>query len=103
VRCGAADLKRESSGPPPPGVVPAATIVKSAASVFRKMNRGTVKWFNPKKGFGFIVDPTVNSDIFVHFSVIDTTGFRTLEAGEEVEYEMHSDDKGAKARKVLRL
>ena len=67
------------------------------------MNRGTVKWFNPKKGFGFIVDPTVSSDIFVHFSVIDANGFKTLEAGEEVEYEILTGDKGTKAKKVTRL
>lgn len=67
------------------------------------MARGTVKWFNEKKGFGFIVDPAVDSDIFVHFSVINSTGYKTLNEGDQVEYELYHDDKGAKARNVTRL
>ncbi len=67
------------------------------------MPRGTVKWFNEKRGFGFIVDPLVPSDIFVHFSAIQSEGFRTLRENEEVEYELHTDDKGAKAKKVVRI
>lgn len=65
--------------------------------------RGTVKWFNEKKGFGFIVDPNVPTDIFVHFSSIRSEGFRTLTEGDQVEYELYNDDKGAKARNVVRL
>ena len=67
------------------------------------LNKGTVKWFNEKKGFGFIVDPAVPGDIFVHFSVIQTDGFKTLTEGEQVAYELLTDDKGAKARNVQRL
>jgi cold shock protein len=67
------------------------------------MARGKVKWFNERKGFGFIVDPNVNSDIFVHFSAIKDEGFKTLHEGDEVEYELYNDDKGAKARNVVRL
>ena len=67
------------------------------------MARGTVKWFSDKKGFGFIVDPEIPEDIFVHYSEIQTSGFRTLSEGEEVEYELYLDDKGAKARKVVRI
>ncbi len=67
------------------------------------MARGTVKWFNEKRGFGFIVDPNVAGDIFVHFSVIQSEGFKTLRENEEVEYELYTDDKGAKARNVVRL
>lgn len=66
------------------------------------MARGTVKWFSDKKGFGFIVDPGVSGDIFVHFSVIQTKGFKTLKEGEEVEYELFQDEKGSRARNVLR-
>src|ERR1700737_2430147 len=66
------------------------------------MAKGTVKWFNEKKGFGFIVDPDVPTDIFVHFSVIQADGFKTLNEGETVEYELYQDEKGAKARNVLR-
>ncbi len=66
------------------------------------MAKGTVKWFNEKKGFGFIVDPDVPTDIFVHFSVIQADGFKTLNEGETVEYELYQDEKGAKARNVVR-
>jgi len=67
------------------------------------MARGTVKWFNEKKGFGFINDPGVNGDIFVHFSAIQTNGFRTLAEGEEVEYELYEDQKGSRAKNVMRV
>jgi len=67
------------------------------------MPRGTVKWFSEKKGWGFIVDPDVHSDIFVHYSQIQGDGFRTLAEGDEVEYELFSDNKGAKARNVVRV
>ena len=67
------------------------------------LNKCTVKRFNEKKGFGFIVDPAVPGDIFVHFSVIQTDGFKTLTEGEQVAYELLTDDKGAKARNVQRL
>jgi cold shock protein len=66
------------------------------------MAKGTVKWFNEKKGFGFIIDPEVGTDIFVHFSVIQADGFKTLNEGEIVEYELYQDEKGAKARNVVR-
>jgi len=68
-----------------------------------RMAKGTVKWFNEKKGFGFIVDPEVPTDIFVHFSVIQAEGFKTLNEGETVEYELYQDEKGAKARNVMRV
>lgn len=67
------------------------------------MAKGTVKWFNEKKGFGFIVDPNVAGDIFVHFSAIQIEGFKTLQEGDQVEYELYTDDKGAKARNVMRV
>lgn len=67
------------------------------------MATGTVKWFNDKKGFGFIVDPTMTEDIFVHYSVIQFDGFKTLKEGDQVQYELFHDDKGAKARNVTRL
>jgi len=67
------------------------------------MARGTVKWFNDKKGFGFIVDPAVSGDIFVHFSAIQSKGFRTLKEGEDVEYELYQDEKGSRARNVLKV
>ena len=67
------------------------------------MAKGTVKWFNEKKGFGFIVDPSVGTDIFVHFSAIQSEGFKTLQEGDQVEYELYTDEKGAKARNVVRV
>lgn len=67
------------------------------------MPRGKVKWFNEKKGFGFIVDADVDSDIFVHFSAIQSDGFKTLNEGDDVEYELYSDEKGSKAKNVVRL
>ena len=66
------------------------------------MARGKVKWFNDKKGFGFISDPNVPGDIFVHFSAIQGDGYKTLHEGDEVEYELMQDEKGAKARNVFR-
>ena len=67
------------------------------------MARGTVKWFNEKKGFGFITDPNVEGDIFVHFSAIQIEGFKTLQEGDQVEYELYTDEKGSKARNVVRV
>ena len=51
------------------------------------MNKGTVKWFNNQKGFGFISDEQGN-DVFVHYSGIQSNGFRSLEEGQEVEFEV---------------
>ena len=67
------------------------------------MAKGTVKWFNKAKGYGFLTDPDVSTDVFVHFSAIQSDGFRMLDEGEQVEYELFHDDKGAKARTVTRL
>lgn len=67
------------------------------------MAKGKVKWFNEKKGFGFIVDPNISGDVFVHYSQIQDHGFKTLNEGDEVEYDLFQDDKGAKARNVVRV
>ncbi len=66
------------------------------------MTQGKVKWFDPKKGFGFIVGPE-DQDVFVHYSHIDGGGFRSLKDGEDVEYELIEGDKGWQARSVTRL
>lgn len=63
---------------------------------------GQVKWFDTKKGFGFILGPT-GEDIFVHFSSILTDGFRSLKDGEPVEYEINVGDRGLHARNVRRV
>lgn len=63
--------------------------------------KGVVKWFNDAKGFGFIEHNT-GRDVFVHYSVISQDGFKTLEDGEEVEYEVKEGPKGLHAVKVSR-
>lgn len=62
---------------------------------------GAVKWFDPKKGFGFIVGPD-GTDVFVHYTQIQGDGFRSLKDGESVEYELVKGDKGLQARSVVR-
>ncbi len=66
------------------------------------MATGKVKWFNDQKGFGFIAAEN-GRDVFVHHSVIDSEGFRTLQENESVEYDYEDSPKGMKATKVRRL
>jgi CspA family cold shock protein len=66
------------------------------------MITGTVKWFDSKKGFGFILN-SEGRDVFVHFSCIEGDGFRALKDGEKVEYEEFNSDKGLSARAVRRI
>lgn len=63
--------------------------------------QGQVKWFDPRKGFGFVVGPE-GQDIFVHFSVIEGDGFRVLRDGSEVVYDAERSDKGWRATRVAR-
>lgn len=63
--------------------------------------KGQVKWFNDAKGFGFI-EHTNGEDVFVHYSVIEWDGFKTLKDGEEVEYELKAGQKGLHAARVMR-
>ncbi|MBM7623010.1 cold shock domain-containing protein [Sporohalobacter salinus] len=63
---------------------------------------GTVKWFDSKKGFGFIERPD-EDDVFVHYSAISEDGFKNLEEGEEVEFEVVEGDKGPQAENVVKL
>jgi CspA family cold shock protein len=65
--------------------------------------RGRVKWFNDSKGYGFIQQETGGSDVYVHFSVIQADGFKTLAEGQEVEFELQSGDKGLTAARVIRV
>ena len=67
------------------------------------MATGKVKWFNDQKGFGFISSDNEGRDIFVHHSVIEGTGFKTLQENEVVEYDFETGPKGMKATKVRRL
>lgn len=66
------------------------------------MQTGTVKWFNVKKGYGFISDSTGN-DIFVHYSALQMDGFKELKDGETVEFEVVDGEKGPQAANVVRL
>lgn len=64
------------------------------------MARGTVKWFNSEKGYGFIAREEGGADVFVHFSAIEGAGFRTLEEGQAVEFEIGPGKKGDEAKNV---
>jgi CspA family cold shock protein len=64
------------------------------------MPTGTVKWFNDDKGFGFITPDSGERDLFVHFSGIDGSGFKTLPEDAKVEYDEEAGDKGPKAVNV---
>ena len=66
------------------------------------MARGTVKWFNDGKGYGFITAEG-QQDVFVHHSSIEGAGFRTLHEGETVEFDIKTSEKGAEAAHVTRL
>ncbi len=64
------------------------------------MVTGTVKWFNESKGFGFITPEDGSADVFVHFSAIKSDGFRTLDEGQAVSFNVESGDKGPQATDV---
>ncbi|AIG25590.1 cold-shock protein [Brevibacillus sp. 7WMA2] len=66
------------------------------------MQQGTVKWFNAEKGFGFI-QVEGGEDVFVHYSAIQTEGFKTLEEGQKVEFEIVQGSRGPQAANVNRL
>jgi CspA family cold shock protein len=67
------------------------------------MAQGSVKWFNAEKGFGFIAQDGGGSDVFVHFSAIQTDGYRTLEENQRVEFEITQGPKGPQADQVRPL
>ena len=66
------------------------------------MKQGTVKWFNADKGYGFI-SVTGEDDVFVHFSAINSEGYKTLEEGQSVEFDLADGPKGKMAANVVRL
>ena len=66
------------------------------------MKTGTVKWFNAEKGFGFI-SIEGEDDVFVHFSAINSDGFKTLEEGQEVQFDVVEGAKGPQAANVMKL
>lgn len=66
------------------------------------MENGTVKWFNAEKGFGFIEREDAD-DVFVHFSAIDEEGYKTLEEGQEVTFDIEEGDRGPQAANVKKV
>ncbi len=65
------------------------------------MAQGTVKWFNAEKGYGFIaVEGTEQGDVFVHYTAIDSSGFRSLDEGQKVEFDIVEGQKGQQADNV---
>ncbi len=66
------------------------------------MNKGTVKWFNNQKGYGFITDENGN-EVFVHFSGLNMDGYKTLDEGQAVEFEVVEGAKGPQAVNVTKL
>ena len=66
------------------------------------MSKGTVKWFNNQKGYGFISDEAGN-DVFVHYTGLNMEGYKTLEEGQAVEYEVADGEKGPQAGNVVKL
>lgn len=67
------------------------------------MNKGTVKWFNESKGFGFIANDEGGDDVFVHFSGIATSGFKTLAEGQKVSFDIESDPKNSSKLRAVNV
>ena len=65
------------------------------------MAQGTVKWFNGEKGFGFIAPDDGSADVFAHFSAINSSGYRSLEENQRVEFEITQGPKGQQAENVI--
>ena len=69
---------------------------------FKSMATGTVKWFNAEKGFGFIAPADGSPDVFAHFSAITGNGYRSLEEGETVDFDVEQGPKGLQAANIRR-
>ncbi|MDD3165112.1 MAG: cold-shock protein [Oscillospiraceae bacterium] len=67
------------------------------------MNNGTVKWFNESKGFGFISNDNGGDDVFVHFSAIQSKGFKTLMEGQKVSYDTETDPKDSRKLRAINV
>ena len=64
------------------------------------MNNGTVKWFNAQKGYGFITNDATGEEVFVHFSAINADGFKSLEEGQKVTFDLAEGNRGMQAVNV---
>jgi CspA family cold shock protein len=78
----------------------AGAIIASATRTGETMANGTVKWFNAEKGFGFITVDGGGQDVFVHYSAIEMNGYKSLEEGQQVVFEVGSGAKGPQAESV---
>ena len=67
------------------------------------MNSGTVKWFNEEKGFGFISNDNGSGDVFVHFSAIQGSGFKSLREGQHVSYDTEQDPKDSRKLRAVNV
>ena len=67
------------------------------------MNKGTVKWFNGEKGYGFIANDETGEDVFVHFSAIQVDGFKTLQEGQKVTFDVEADPKNSEKMRAVNV
>jgi CspA family cold shock protein len=67
------------------------------------MNKGTVKWFNSEKGFGFISNDNGGDDVFVHFSAIDSDGYKTLDEGQRVSFDIETDPRDSRKLRAVNV
>ena len=68
-----------------------------------KMNKGTVKWFNAEKGYGFITNDASGEDVFVHYSSIVSEGYKSLNEGQKVTFEMESDPRDSRKLRAVNV
>ena len=85
------------------GILGVGMLLGSARRKKKVKMKGTVKWFNNAKGFGFIGREDGNADVFVHYSAINVEGYKSLQEGDQVEFEIVDGQKGPQAGNVTRL
>jgi CspA family cold shock protein len=82
------------------GLITEIAMAHRLKRLVKHMTQGTVKWFNGEKGFGFIAQDGGGPDVFVHYSAISGSGFKSLEEGQRVEFEVGQGQKGPQAQDV---